>query len=240
MKKLFVCASALCLFTIGASAQVKKSTTPAANKGRFMIKGGVNLANISVTDNGRVSDANMLTSFHAGIGADLPLSEGLSIQPSLLFTGKGAKTEEGSSTSTTYYLKSTSNPFYLELPVNLVGKIPLSEYTRIYVGAGPYVAMGIAGKNKVDSKIAGFSSHSEQNIVYSNDNPFTRPEENGGYGKLKRFDYGLNAVAGLDFNKFAIGAGYGYGLAKINSNTSNNANDKGKHRVLSFSLAVKL
>jgi hypothetical protein len=240
MKKLIVCASALCLFTIAANAQVKKSTTPAANKGSFMIKGGVNLANISVTDNGRVSDANMLTSFHAGIGADLPLSEGLSLQPSLLFTGKGAKTEQGNSASRTYYLKSTSNPYYIELPVNLVGKIPLSEYTRIYIGAGPYAAMGIAGKNKVEGYLANVAVNSEKDIVYSDDNPFTRAEENGGYGKLKRFDYGINAVAGLDFNKFAIGANYGYGLAKINSVTNNTADDKGKHRVLSFSLAVKL
>jgi hypothetical protein len=239
MKKLIVCASALCLFTIAANAQVKKSTTPAANKGSFMIKGGVNLANISVTDNGRVNDANMLTSFHAGIGADLPLSEGLSIQPSLLFTGKGSKTQSGQPSDLNYY-KATSNPYYLELPVNLVGKIPLSEYTRIYVGAGPYAAMGIAGKNKVEGKFLGAAYSAEGDINYSNDNPTTAAEENAGYGKLKRFDYGLNAVAGLDFNKFAIGAGYGYGLAKINSNTNNNANDKGKHRVLSFSLAVKL
>jgi len=238
MKKLIVSASALCLFAMATNAQVKKSTS--SNKGSFMIKAGVNLANISVTDNGRVNSANTLTSFRVGIGGDLPLSEGLSLQPSLLFTGKGAKTEEGNSASTTYYLKSTSNPFYLELPVNLVGKIPLSEYTRIYIGAGPYVAMGIAGKNKVDSKIAGLSSHSERDIVYSDDNPFTKPEENGGYGKLKRFDYGLNAVAGLDFNKFTIGAGYGYGLVKINSNTNNNANDEGKHRVLNFTLGIKL
>jgi hypothetical protein len=214
--------------------------TTSGNKGGFLIKGGVNLANVSVTDNGRVNEANVLTTFHVGIGIDAPLSEGLSLQPSLIFSGKGTKSEEGQSTSNTYYLKSTSNPFYIELPVNLVGKIPLSEYTRLYIGAGPYAAVGVTGKNKVEGKIAGFATNSEKDIVFSDDNPFTRPEENGGYGKLKRFDYGLNAVAGLDFNKFAIGANYGYGFAKINSNTNNNSNDNGKHRVLSFSLAVKL
>jgi hypothetical protein len=235
MKKIILSAGAFCLLTLTAMAQVKRSE----NRGGFMVKAGVNFANVSVTDNGRVDDAHMLTSFHAGVGADLALSEGLSLQPALLLTGKGSKTQYGQSTSATYW-KATSNPLYVELPVNVVGKIPLTEYTRIYVGAGPYVAMGVGGKNKVEGKTLGIASSSERDIVYSNDNPFTHVEENSGYGKLKRFDYGLNALAGLDFNKFAIGANYGYGLAKINSNTANNANDKGKHRVFSLSLAIKM
>ncbi len=235
MKKLLLCAAAFGLIAIAASAQEKTST----NNGGFMIKGGVNLANISTTNNGRVDDANMLTSFHVGLGYDIPLSGGVSLQPALLFTGKGAKTESGKPSSDNYY-KATSNPFYIELPVNFVGKIPLDEYTRIYLGAGPYGAVGITGKNKVDAKILGVNAHSERDIVYSDDNPFTHAEENAGYGKLKRFDYGLNALAGIDFNKFSIGANYGFGFTKINSNTNNNANDKGKNRVLSFSLAIKI
>jgi hypothetical protein len=118
--------------------------------------------------------------------------------------------------------------------------MPLTEYTRIYVGAGPYAAMGVGGKNKVEGKVIGIPTNSERDIVYSDDNPFTRPEENAGYGKLKRFDYGVNALAGLDFNKFSIGVNYGYGFAKINSNTNNNSNDEGKHRVLAVSLGIKL
>lgn len=236
MKKIILSACTACLLMTAGNAQIKKST----NAGGVILKGGVNFANISATDNGRVNDANMLTSFHAGLAFDVPLTAGFSIQPGVFLTGKGAKTEEGQSTSTTYYVKATSNPLYVEVPVNFVGKIPLTEYTRLYIGAGPYGAIGVGGKNKVDSRLGGFTSHSENSIVYSDDDPFTRAEENGGYGKLKRFDYGLNALAGLDFNKFAIGANYGYGFAKINSNTTNNANDKGKHRVLSLSLAVKL
>jgi hypothetical protein len=231
--KLLIIAAGLIGFS--ANAQVKPST----NKGGFMLKGGVNLANISVTDNGRVDDANGITSFHAGMGLDLPLSEGLSLQPGLLLTGKGAKTQFGKTTDATYW-RATSTPLYVELPLNLVGKIPLSEYTRIYIGAGGYAAAGVGGKNERQGKLLGASFHSESDIKFSDDDPTTSAEENAGYGKLKRFDYGLNALAGLDFNKFSIGANYGYGLAKINSNTNNNANDEGKHRVVSIALAIKL
>ncbi len=56
------------------------------------IRAGINLANVSVNDNGRVEDANSLTSFHAGIIGDFPLAGNfLSLQPGILFTGKGSK-----------------------------------------------------------------------------------------------------------------------------------------------------
>lgn len=239
MKKQFFSAAFISLVSFGAMSQVKDSK----KSGGFMIKGGVNLANISTTSNGRVDKANTLTSFQAGIGFDIPVADGLFLQPGLLLTGKGAKTETGQTTGTSSsatYLTATSNPLYVELPVNIVGKIPLSEYTRIFIGAGPYVAMGVGGKNKVDGAVVGIKTTSERSIEYSNDNPFTRPEENAGYGRLKRFDYGLNALAGLDFNKFAIGVNYGYGFTKINSNTNNNANDKGKNRVFSILLGIKI
>ncbi|HEX8334292.1 MAG TPA: outer membrane beta-barrel protein, partial [Segetibacter sp.] len=142
MKKLSIF-SAMALIAFISNAQVKPST----NKGGFMLKGGVNLANISVTDDGRVDEANGITSFHAGIGIDLPLSDGLSLQPGLLLSGKGAKTQMGQTTDATYW-KATSTPLYVELPLNLVGKIPLSEYTRVYIGAGGYAAAGVGGKNE--------------------------------------------------------------------------------------------
>lgn len=237
MRKTF---GLIVLSALSSVAAMSQSTTAAiTNKGGFYLKGGVNFANVSVTDNGRVDDANNLTSFHAGFMSDVPLGTNFSLQPGLLFTGKGSKTENGDPADANYW-RASSNPMYVELPVNLVAKIHMDQYSRIYFGAGPYGAVGVAGKNKVESKVFGIQSNSEREIVFSDDNPFTRPEENSGYGKLKRFDYGLNAVAGLEFNKFSFGANYGYGLAKINSNTNNNANDAGKHRVLSFSLAVKL
>lgn len=69
-----------------------------AQESNFFIKGGVNMANVSITDNGKYDDANTLVSFHAGIMADLPISGWFSFQPGLLFTGKGSKTQSGQST----------------------------------------------------------------------------------------------------------------------------------------------
>src|SRR3954471_16647606 len=125
MKKFFFSAGVVSLMSLGAMAQSKVSP----NQGGFIIRGGVNFANISVTDNGRVDKANNLTSFHAGIGVDVPVCDYFSLQPGLIFTGKGAKTQLGKESDNFYY-KATSNPMYLEVPVNFVAKIPTGEYSK--------------------------------------------------------------------------------------------------------------
>lgn len=239
MKKKLFSAATILMMSLGAMAQ-SRTTTSTAKEGNFIIKGGLNLANISVSDNGRVDAANTFKSFVVGIGFDIPLAENFSLQPGLEYTGKGAKTQYGQESNTGFYYRASSNPMYLELPINFVGKIPLTQTSSFFIGAGPYAAMGIGGKNKVDTYTIGVHSYSSNDIKYSNDDPTTGQEENYGYGKLKRFDYGLNALAGFEFTRFTLGANYGYGLAKINSGTDNTANDKGKNRVWSFTLGLKL
>ncbi len=235
MKKNFLLLSALSVLSLASMAQV----APANNKGGLIIKGGVNLANITIDPNGRVDEAKQLTSFQVGAILDLPVSSFLSIQPGLLFTGKGSKTQQGQETNSSYY-KATTNPMYVELPLNFVGKIPLTNTSNFYFGAGPYAAVGVSGKNKTEGKVFGASFKKENDIIYSKDNPLTSQEENGGYGKLKKFDYGFNVTTGLDLGNVILGANYGYGLAKINSGSSDRANDNNKHRVLSFTVGVKL
>lgn len=237
MKKKFLIVAFVSMMSIGAIAQGKGSV--AENPGGLIIKGGLNLANISGAPNSRIDEAHALKSFQVGIVYDIPLAEAFSIQPGLLYTGKGAKTQLGQQGNAFYY-RATSNPKYLEIPVNFVGKVALTQNSSFYIGAGPYAAMGINGKNKVDKYILGAHSSSSENIAFSKDNPTTAQEENYAYGKIKRFDYGLNALAGLEFTRFTVGANYGYGLVNINSGTDNNASDKGKNRVWSFTLGLKL
>src|SRR3954452_21945068 len=67
------------------------SVNPKGNPGGIYIKGGVNFSNISTSNDGSYRDGNMLTSFNAGVVADLPLSNLLSIQPGLVLSGKGSK-----------------------------------------------------------------------------------------------------------------------------------------------------
>src|SRR5687767_9956341 len=123
MKKKLLSAAVISMMSLAVIAQTKPKTTTASTEkqGNFIIKGGLNNANISVTPNGRVDEANTLRTFHAGFAIDLPLGECFSIQPGVLYTGKGAKTQYGKEGSAFYYT-ATSNPMYIEVPLNLVGK----------------------------------------------------------------------------------------------------------------------
>ena len=190
------------------------------------LQGGLNLANVSVTDDGHVDDAKTLTSFHAGIIADLNLTEFLAIQPGLLYSSKGIRFEND-------VQELTFNPRYIELPVNLVFKTPTGQ-SKFFVGAGPYVAMGIGGKFKAEG-LFDFSS----DIQFSDDDPLTSDEEGAGAFIVRRFDYGLNAIAGIEASNLVLSAGYGLGLAKVQSGSNSSSDQNNKHRVFSLSLGFK-
>ncbi|HYF32603.1 MAG TPA: porin family protein [Chitinophagaceae bacterium] len=229
LKKVF-------LMLLGSSAALIAS----AQNGGLILKGGLNSANVSVTSNGRVEDAKSLTSFHVGVVGDISLSKIISFQPGILFTGKGSKTQNGQQSDANYY-RATSNPYYVEVPANLVFKLPLGERSKVFFGAGPYLAVGVAGKNKVEGRYLGIDFETENEIEFSNDDPTTLNfEEGAGFGILRRFDYGLNGQAGLEFSNVLFSVNYGHGLAKLQSGHDNSSDDMNKHRVWSFSIGFKL
>jgi hypothetical protein len=211
-------------------------------QGNTQIRGGVNLANVSVNENGRVDQANQLTSFQVGIIGDLPLgSDAISLQPGLLFTGKGSKVQKGIAGQTGYF-KQTFNPFYIELPVNLVFKAALGSTTKFFVGAGPYIAAGIAGKVKTEGSHVLTGNYSyDTDIQFSNDDPTTFNQEEGtGLGVIRRFDYGFNGTAGIEGKTTVVGVNYGLGMAKLQSGTNSSADNNNKNRVISVTVGFKL
>jgi hypothetical protein len=229
LKKVFVmllCTGAVLI----ANAQQKSS---------FIIKGGLNIANVSTSSDGDIEDAKSLTSFHVGVVGDIALAKVFSFQPGILFTGKGTKSQNGSESDANYF-KFTSNPYYIEIPANFVFKIPFGE-TKLFAGAGPYLGIGIAGKNKGKGRFMGTAFETESDIEFNDDDPTTLNfEEDAGLGRMRRFDYGLNGLAGIEFKNVLFSVNYGHGLAKLQSGSDNSSDDLNKHRVWSFSLGFKL
>lgn len=212
--------------------------TATANAQNARIEAGVNLANVSVTDNGRVDNANMLTSFRIGIVSDIKLAPMIAFQPGLYYTGKGSKVQSGDESSMNYF-KQTTNPFYLEVPANIVFKFPFASESHFFVGAGPYLAVGVGGKATTDGKSFGIAFHNERSIEFSNDDPTTFNQEEGtGLGVVKRFDYGANGVVGIAGKTLVLSANYGLGLAKLQSGSSN-TNNNNKHRVISLNVGFR-
>lgn len=230
-KAMILCSSLFLLFAVFSQAQDSKSS--------LIIKGGVNFANVSINADGDVDDARSLTSFQVGILGDLRLAPILYLQPGLIFTGKGSKIETGEEGSANWY-KAKTNPYYLEIPVNLVFKTP-GERTRFFAGAGPYLGIGIAGNRKIEGSVFGVDFSSKSDIEWSDDDPTTFDfEEGAGLGIMKRFDYGLNGTIGIETGGAVIAANYGLGLAKLQSGSGGSGEDNNnKHRVISVTVGFK-
>lgn len=184
------------------------------------VKAGYNAANMSNKD-GSVSDAKMLSTFNAGLVADVGIADLISVRTGIDLQSKGWKYTFG---GTDY----SSNPMYLEVPVNLTLNLPIGPVGKLYIGAGPYFAYGVAGKVKV-------TSGSSSNTTKIN---FTKDQTLASFipGKeYKPFDMGANIVGGVTFNnRFGINAQYGMGLMNTVPESSNN-NKGNRHRVLGIS-----
>lgn len=228
-------ATVLIAVNVKAQNNAAAATKPPVS---FYIKGGYNAANISVDNDGSVNEAKALSTFNAGVGVDIPVASVLSVQTGLMVNGQGSKTNY--IVDDDNYVKTTFNPLYLQLPVNLVVKFPITETARIYAGAGPYAEMGIGGKAKTELSVLGVKASSSENIKFDNDDPTTGDEEGARYDRLKRFDYGINALAGVEVDRFTIGMNYGIGLTDIRSADNSNDNEKNKYRTFSVGIGFRL
>lgn len=144
-------------------------------------KVGMNMSNFTGD-----MDTDMRIGFNVGVGMEYQFSDMWSIQPSLMFTQKGAKQDE-----------VKMNPMYLEIPVLAAARFAIADNQNIVVKAGPYFAFGIAGKCKIgDEKIDFFGDGDDQ------------------FG-AKRFDAGLGVGVAYEINKFFIDLSGEFGLAKL-------------------------
>jgi len=212
MKKLLIIAFGIFLFpTVKTQAQL-------------YVQGGVNFANISNSNSGSVNSNKTLTTFNAGLLWRSNASVVLAFESGLLLDGRGSKVQGGSGGAN---YNVTFNPFYLELPVNLIVRVPLGS-ASIFINGGPYIAMGIAGKSKFDGQLCCISGSHSEKIEFTSADPTAD-------------DQAYSIGAGVGIKKVLLKVNYEYGLAKIHSNqTDNSVNDKDKYRTWSISLGIPL
>lgn len=175
-------------FAIGALTVVLLSgltTSSIAQDRRMGVKGGLNLSNLYIDD---VNDENARVGFHLGVYGQIFSTEAFAIQPELLYTTKGSKTEwDGLIDQTVKF-----NLNYLELPVLAVFK--LGNAAEIHIG--PYVAYLLGANIDTDGDLGGSNQELERD-------------------NFNAFDFGLTGGVGLNFGAIQIGARYNYGLSEI-------------------------
>jgi hypothetical protein len=162
------------VFALGAKAQSKTT---------FGIRAGVNFQNLNGEDaQGHDFDNKIKTGFNIGVNAEVPLAPDFYIQPGLLFSTKGCKTENPGTDDTKVNLS------YLEIPINLLYK-PTLGAGKLLLGFGPYIGIAVGGKRKTGSNDVSFEF---SNDVKSTDPAYTRT--------LKRLDFGGNLLAGYELS----------------------------------------
>lgn len=100
---------------------------------RWDVKLGLNFSNMTQWD------VKALPGFTLGAGMDYEFNESWAFQPGLMFTSRGYKNGGWK-----------VRPVYMDIPILAAYKITLTENARFVINAGPYVAIGLGGKNKHD------------------------------------------------------------------------------------------
>ncbi len=205
MRKTITFLSTLLLFAAKpAFAQIKVG-----------ILGGINLATIAGQGLSGYN-VNTRTGFHLGALVEKPFSQTLNLQSGLLLSSKGAKISGNGFTS-------ELSPLYLEIPINVLYQERFGS-SRFQVFAGPYVALGIAGKQKIT-----YRSNTESNDIKfgtADDSNFTLS------------DVGVNVGAGIEIRSLLLRFQYGLSLANLDPKGTDNAEIK--HRVIGISIGYML
>ena len=185
--------------------------TSAMSQVSFGVQGGGILSMARVEQEtlpGQILKGDSKFGWQAGLIADIPFGEGgLRLMPELNFINKGYKLKTSVDIlGQTFAVDGSSSTNYIELPLNLAYTVAVGD-NFLVLGAGPYGAYGINGKNKVTTAIGGLEDKTEENVEFGS-----------GDEQVKRFDYGLNFMAGyLVGNGLMVKLNYSLGLAELSN-----------------------
>lgn len=208
MKNLILCAVALISGLTVAQAQ---SDSKAVQLG---IKGGLNSSTISGDDIGELKSR---TSFNAGLVAEIPISERVSFQPEVFYSGQGFDIQENdqdnifdTDDNVEYQLD------YIQVPLLL--KVYLVE--GLSVEAGPQF---------------GFKIHEEIDFEPNNDGGDIEIDSND--SNIKDLDTGIALGTAYKFdNGFFLSGRYTFGLTNIFEDGTAFENVDAKNNVWQFGL----
>lgn len=171
-----------------------------------------------------------------GVIIEIPLGhKGFFFQPAITYTSKGRKYAKNNDSATsvstdTIYTRQTLNLGYIDVPLNITYKLPLSSNHKnsFFVSAGPYLSFFYSGKMTNESLT--YTAHK-----YSNESD---PLSVGkGSDTYKTIDLGVNARAGFELGNVLLSAYFSQGLTSFY-----NAPYQGNfhHQLLGASLGIWL
>lgn len=174
--------------------------------------------------------------FQLGAILEIPIGhKGLFFQPSILYTTKGrqyAKTNDSTTSLAvdTIYNKQSLRLGYIDIPLNLTYKLPLTanRLNSIVFSAGPYISFfnnGTVTRESLTSRTTKYASKTDRVTVGK------------GPDTYKTMDMGFNGRVGFELGTWMISAYYSQGLTSFY-----NAPYSGTfhHQLLGISLGIWL
>ena len=150
------------------------------------------------------------TGLHLGILIDVPLSPDnrWHLQPGIMYMEKGRKFYMRNDTATSIATDTISSSYnlgvnYIDIPLNLTYKVPLSKKASFFVSAGPYIGFFYNGKQKNETRIYSSNSFKDEEV---------RLESGNDNGKFKTFNAGVNARAGFEIGNVMLSGFLSEGL----------------------------
>lgn len=208
MKKIFVLLCAA-VFALTASAQIT-----------WNVKAGIGSAWCAIDAPGNNGSSKAHIVGKLGVGLETPLTENLSLMPSLEFAVKGSKREY---TWDDASLNEKVNLTYIQLPIMAAYRFNATDRLNIVAKLGPYFAYALSGKCKIDD--------------YSNDTDDFDIFEDGAGGK--RFDAGLIIGVDFEFNRFVAGLEYERGFTNLLDTDDDEGSVKIKNSAIYLTVGYK-
>ena len=174
------------------------------------IRGGLNIANLTISEDGYDLSLKDNVGFNIGVCVDIPMMESLYLQSGLYYTVKGSKEEDGD-------LEVKYTPSYLEIPILVSYRYNFSDFTQLQVNFGPYIAYGIGGKWKKE-----YEGETEEGDFFDD--------------SIKKFDAGLAFGAGITLGHVYVGVNYDLGLTNIAKDSDSSI----KNRCFSINVGYNL
>jgi len=190
---------------------------------RLAAYGGIHSANvieknsIQGWDSSYKNNYSSRTGFHLGVLLEIPIGKGFYFQPGIGYSSKGRKYEKLYDTSfsakDTIYYQNTLKLGYIELPLYLTYKVPLSanHKSSFFISAGPYFSFFYNGT----------TSQQSRTLIYGSTNKYEYKSGDvdlavgKGPDKYKTFDMGINAKAGFELGNIMISGYYSRGLSSF-------------------------
>ncbi|MGF6850346.1 hypothetical protein QFZ51_005581 [Chitinophaga sp. W3I9] len=205
VQKLLISTCVILLSVLQVTAQHKPFT--------FGVNAGFNLSNAHETVNYIIGDKKSKPGFQVGFITDYNLSDAVYLRSGVSLTVKGTIHESaerwiGGSNAPITYSKIITNQTYLQLPLLIGYKLPLTSSTRLFINAGPYIAYGIGGKEVTKNKTVHSSGKTDYEKTSTDTFGDTRHP-------LSRTDFGISSGVGVEYKRFSLGVNYEPGLINI-------------------------